>query len=81
MARAVDVTKRKKVEAFVEAAVQRFGRLDVFINNAGLMPLSPLAANKVEEWEQMVDVNIKGCPLWYRCGIAPISDPEQRPFD
>ena len=43
-----------------EAAVQRFGRLDVFINNAGLMPLSPLAANKVEEWEQMVDVNIKG---------------------
>jgi NADP-dependent 3-hydroxy acid dehydrogenase YdfG len=60
LARAVDVTKRKEVEAFVEAAVQRFGRLDVFINNAGLMPLSPLAANKVEEWEQMVDVNIKG---------------------
>ena len=57
---AVDVTKRDEVEAFAEAAVQRFGRLDVFINNAGLMPLSPLAANKVEEWERMVDVNIKG---------------------
>jgi NADP-dependent 3-hydroxy acid dehydrogenase YdfG len=60
LARAVDVTRRNEVEAFAEAAVLRFGRLDVFINNAGLMPLSPLAANKVEEWEQMVDVNIKG---------------------
>ena len=60
LAQAVDVTKRNEVEAFAEAAVQRFGRLDVFINNAGLMPLSPLAANKVEEWERMVDVNIKG---------------------
>jgi NADP-dependent 3-hydroxy acid dehydrogenase YdfG len=59
-AQAVDVTKRNEVEAFAEAAVQRFGRLDLFINNAGLMPLSPLAANKVEEWEQMVDVNIMG---------------------
>ena len=52
LAQAVDVTKRNEVEAFAEAAVQRFGRLDVFINNAGLMPLSPLAANKVEEWER-----------------------------
>lgn len=50
---AVDVTKRDEVEAFVEAAVKKYGRLDVFINNAGLMPLSPLAANKVDEWERM----------------------------
>ena len=56
----MDVTKRKQVEAFAEATVKNYGRLDVFINNAGLMPLSPLAANKVDEWEQMVDVNIKG---------------------
>jgi NADP-dependent 3-hydroxy acid dehydrogenase YdfG len=56
----VDVTKRKQVEAFAEATVKNYGRLDVFINNAGLMPLSPLEANKVDEWEQMVDVNIKG---------------------
>jgi NADP-dependent 3-hydroxy acid dehydrogenase YdfG len=57
---AVDVTKREQVEAFAEATVKNYGRLAVFINNAGLMPLSPLAANKVDEWEQMVDVNIKG---------------------
>jgi NADP-dependent 3-hydroxy acid dehydrogenase YdfG len=57
---AVDVTKREDVEAFAEATVKNYGRLDVFINNAGLMPLSPLAANKVDEWERMVDVNIKG---------------------
>jgi NADP-dependent 3-hydroxy acid dehydrogenase YdfG len=57
---AVDVTKREEVEAFAEAAVKNYGRLDVFINNAGLMPLSPLAAIKVDEWERMVDVNIKG---------------------
>jgi NADP-dependent 3-hydroxy acid dehydrogenase YdfG len=57
---AVDVTKREDVEAFAEATVKNYGRLDVFINNAGVMPLSPLAANKVDEWERMVDVNIKG---------------------
>jgi NADP-dependent 3-hydroxy acid dehydrogenase YdfG len=56
----VDVTKREQVEAFAEATVKNYGRLDVFINNAGLMPLSPLEANKVDEWEQIVDVNIKG---------------------
>jgi NADP-dependent 3-hydroxy acid dehydrogenase YdfG len=56
----VDVTKREDVEAFAEATIKNYGRLDVFISNAGLMPLSPLAANKVDEWERMVDVNIKG---------------------
>ena len=60
IALAVDVTKRDEVEAFVEATVKKYGRLDVFINNAGLAPLSPLAANKVDEWERMVDVNVKG---------------------
>jgi NADP-dependent 3-hydroxy acid dehydrogenase YdfG len=57
---AVDVTKRKELEAFAEATVKNYGRLDVFINNAGLMPLSPLAAIQVDEWERMIDVNIKG---------------------
>jgi NADP-dependent 3-hydroxy acid dehydrogenase YdfG len=60
LAHAVDVTRREQVKALVDAAVGRFGRIDVMINNAGYMPLSPLDADKVEEWEQTVDVNVKG---------------------
>lgn len=58
--RPLDVTQRASVRDFVGFARDRSGRLDVLVNNAGLMPLSPLAALHVEEWEQMVDVNIKG---------------------
>lgn len=59
-ARPLDVTSREDMEAFVEYAVARFGRVDVIINNAGIMPLSPLAALKVEEWDRMIDVNFRG---------------------
>ena len=55
-----DVTDRSSVEALAKATKQAYDRIDVLVNNAGLMPLSPLAATKVDEWEQMVDVNIKG---------------------
>ena len=58
--RVTDVTSRDQVENLVAGAVEEFGRIDVLVNNAGLMPLSPLDALKVDEWEQMVDVNIKG---------------------
>ena len=57
---ATDVTDRKQVEALAAFAKETFGRIDVLINNAGLMPLAPLDALKVDEWDQMVDVNIKG---------------------
>ncbi|MGB8277687.1 MAG: SDR family oxidoreductase [Methylovirgula sp.] len=56
----LDVTKHDELLAFVESAQRRFGRLDVLINNAGLMPLSLLDQLKVAEWDQMIDVNIKG---------------------
>jgi NADP-dependent 3-hydroxy acid dehydrogenase YdfG len=56
----LDVTDRADVAAFVDGVRRRFGRIDVIVNNAGVMPLSPLASLKVEEWDQMVDVNIKG---------------------
>ncbi|MEX1222356.1 MAG: SDR family oxidoreductase [Idiomarina sp.] len=56
----VDVTKRDQVEALAKAARDEFGRIDVLVNNAGLMPLAPLDELKVDEWDQMIDVNIKG---------------------
>lgn len=58
--RRLDVTSREEVQAFVDFAVARFGRVDVLINNAGVMPLSPLDALKVDEWDRMIDVNIRG---------------------
>lgn len=60
MIRRLDVTDRADVESFVEAATLEFGRVDVIINNAGVMPLSLMSSLKVEEWDRMVDVNIKG---------------------
>ena len=55
-----DVTYYDQVKSLVDAAVQAYGRIDVMINNAGLMPHSPLERLKVEDWEQMIDVNLKG---------------------
>lgn len=60
MTRRLDVTDRADVAAFAEAAREGFGRVDVIVNNAGVMPLSLMASLKVEEWDQMIDVNIKG---------------------
>jgi NADP-dependent 3-hydroxy acid dehydrogenase YdfG len=58
--RAVDVTDSTDMADFVADAIAGFGRLDVLINNAGVMPRSPLSALKVAEWDRMIDVNIRG---------------------
>lgn len=62
----MDVLDRNQVVSLVEHAIKTFGKIDVMINNAGVMPLSPLEMLRLDEWEQTIDVNIKGV-LW---GIA-----------
>ncbi len=57
---ALDVTSLESMQAFVRAAVHTFGRVDVMVNNAGVMPLSFLDELRVAEWNQMIDVNLRG---------------------
>jgi NADP-dependent 3-hydroxy acid dehydrogenase YdfG len=63
---ALDVRRRADVAAFIAVALERFGRLDVLVNNAGTGPISNLDDLRVDDWEAMIDVNLKG-PLY---GIA-----------
>lgn len=58
--RKLDVTDPEDMEAFVNEAVEKFGRVDVIVNNAGVMPLSNLEERKIDEWNRMIDVNIRG---------------------
>ncbi|QIE58405.1 SDR family oxidoreductase [Rasiella rasia] len=55
-----DVTNANDVKALVKKAIDSFGKIDVMVNNAGIMPLAPLSALKINEWDSMIDVNIKG---------------------
>ena len=55
-----DITDRASVEAMVQAAISRFGRVDALVNNAGTMPSSPLSAGRIQDWEHTIDVNLKG---------------------
>ena len=66
----VDVTQREQCQAFVEDAAQRWGQIDILVNNAGLMPLSFVKNLHIDEWDQMVDVNIKGV-LYCTAAVLP----------
>jgi NADP-dependent 3-hydroxy acid dehydrogenase YdfG len=67
-----DVTERAQVERLVHRAVQSHGRIDVIINNAGLMPFSPLERLKVEEWDRTIDVNLKGVLYGIAAALPPM---------
>jgi NADP-dependent 3-hydroxy acid dehydrogenase YdfG len=55
-----DVRRREELTSLVSLALDRYGQLDVLVNNAGIMPVSPLDDLRVEDWENMIDINIKG---------------------
>src|ERR687892_643265 len=68
--RKLDVTNKSDCDSFVDAIVKKWGKVDILINNAGLMPLSYFENGKVEEWERMIDVNIKGV-LYCTSAVIP----------
>lgn len=70
----MDITVRQDVENLVQTALKKFNRVDVIVNNSGIMPIAPLVALKVDEWDRMIDVNIKG--LLY--GVAAVLPAMQR---
>ncbi|MGF6768463.1 NADP-dependent 3-hydroxy acid dehydrogenase YdfG [Paraburkholderia sp. GAS199] len=57
---ATDVTSAAQVKNLIDTAVKTFGRIDVLVNNAGLMAIAPMSEVKVEEWDRMIDINVKG---------------------
>ena len=75
--RPLDVTRREDMQSFVEFALGAFGRVDVLINNAGVMPLSKLEALKVDEWNRMIDVNIRGVLHGIAAGL-PLMQKQKR---
>lgn len=75
-----DVTKRSDVEALAKLAVYTFGRIDVWLNNAGLMPHSTFDKLHVDEWERMVDVNIKGVLYGIAAGLPVMREQKSGHF-
>ncbi|MEF2093335.1 SDR family oxidoreductase [Bacillus sp. CFBP9009] len=75
-----DVTKRSDVEALAKLAVDTFGQIDVWLNNAGLMPHSTFDKLHVDEWERMIDVNIKGVLYGIAAGLPVMREQKSGHF-
>ncbi len=69
---ATDVTRREDLARLVDLAIARFGRIDVMLSNAGLMPNSRFDRLKVEDWERMIDVNLKGVLYGIAAALPPM---------
>lgn len=72
-----DVRDRHRVQAVVDAAVMTWGRVDVLINNAGVMPVSPIASRRFDDWDRMIDINIKGA-LYAIGAVLPVMQRQHR---
>jgi NADP-dependent 3-hydroxy acid dehydrogenase YdfG len=71
-----DVTRVEDVNALIQGALDTYGRVDVLINNAGLMAIAPMSETKVEEWDRMIDINIKGL-LYGVAAALPVFEKQQ----
>lgn len=72
-----DVLERSALQHLADLAMEKYGRIDVLINNAGVMPLSTLSALKVDEWELTLDVNIRGV-LYGIAAVLPVMQAQQQ---
>lgn len=73
---ATDVTLRTDTQQLADFALEKYGRIDVMINNAGVMPLSPMSSLKVDEWDLMLDVNVRGV-LYGIAAVLPTMQTQQ----
>lgn len=71
-----DVTSADEMKALTDRAIEKYGKIDILVNNAGLMPLSFMNKLKVDEWDRMVDVNIKGV-LYGIAAVLPIMEKQK----
>jgi NADP-dependent 3-hydroxy acid dehydrogenase YdfG len=72
----VDVTQKAQIDALVANVMKDFGRIDVLVNNAGVMPLAPLSQRRIDEWDRMIDVNVKGL-LYGIAAALPVFERQQ----
>ena len=72
----VDVAQRAQIDALVTNVMKDFGRIDVLVNNAGVMPIAPLSQRRVDEWDRMIDVNVKGL-LYGIAAALPVFEKQQ----